>query len=130
MSRVIIGVDPHKRSATIEVINEPEQKASGRTGSAPTATAYRAMIAAGRQPPAARPRVGCGRLQRIGRHLAQRLLPTARLSGTRRRNRPPGRGCFPDPARKPVAVQRLTWVRAVVIVAARGLARILLPSPC
>ena len=33
MARVIIGVDPHKRSATIEVINEREQTlAQGRFG--------------------------------------------------------------------------------------------------
>jgi hypothetical protein len=40
MAQVIIGVDPHKRSATIEIINARERQ-SGRAGSAPTATATR-----------------------------------------------------------------------------------------
>ena len=64
-------MDPHKRSATIEIINERE-KSSGRAGSAPTATATRRC-----SPPAAgtHERVwaveGCNG---IGRHVAQRLV--------------------------------------------------------
>src|SRR6266511_3337914 len=71
MSRVVIGMDPHKRSATIEVIDEREQVlAQGRyeTDSA----GYQAMLAAGRR---FSDRVwaveGCAG---IGRHIAQRLV--------------------------------------------------------
>jgi transposase len=71
MARVVIGVDPHKRSATIEVINEREQPvAVGRYGT--DRDGYQAMLAAGRRHP---DRVwaveGCNG---IGRHVAQRLL--------------------------------------------------------
>jgi transposase len=71
MGRVVIGMDPHKRSATIEVIDEHEQiQAKGRYG---TDTAgYQTLLAAGRTFP---DRVwaveGCAG---IGRHLAQRLV--------------------------------------------------------
>ena len=45
MARVIIGVDPHKRSATIEVINEREQTIGhGRFGT--DTDGYKAMLAA------------------------------------------------------------------------------------
>ena len=38
--QVIIGVDPHKLSATIEVVDQHEQRlGSGRVGSPPTAPA-------------------------------------------------------------------------------------------
>ena len=48
MARVIIGVDPHKRSATIEVINEREQTVGqGRFGT--DTDGYQAMLAAGRR---------------------------------------------------------------------------------
>jgi transposase len=71
VARVIIGVDPHKRSATIEVINEREQTVgSGRFGT--DRDGYKAMLAAGRKH---KDRVwaveGCNG---IGRHVAQRLL--------------------------------------------------------
>ena len=48
MWRVVIGVDPHKRSATIEVLDERERVlATGRFG---TDTAgYKQLLAAGRQ---------------------------------------------------------------------------------
>jgi transposase len=70
MAGVVIGVDPHKRSATIEVINERERPvAVGRYGT--DRDGYRAMLAAGRRHP---DRVwaveGCNG---IGRHVAQRL---------------------------------------------------------
>ena len=71
MARVIIGVDPHKRSATIEVINEREQTiGQGRFG---TDTAgYKAMLAAGRRHADREWAVeGCNG---IGRHVAQRLV--------------------------------------------------------
>ena len=71
MARVIIGVDPHKRSSTIEVINEREQTVGqGRFGT--DRDGYKAMLAAGRQH---KDRVwaveGCSG---IGRHVAQRLV--------------------------------------------------------
>src|SRR3954449_3609439 len=71
MARIIIGVDPHKRSATIEVINEREQAVGqGRFGT--DSDGYKAMLAAGRK---YNDRVwaveGCNG---IGRHVAQRLV--------------------------------------------------------
>jgi transposase len=74
MRRVVIGVDPHKRSATIEVLGEREQVlATGRFG---TDTAgYKELLAAGRQWSAGSERVwaveGCNG---VGRYLAQRLV--------------------------------------------------------
>ena len=69
--RVVIGMDPHKRSATIEVIDQHEEViAKGRYGT--DTGGYQAMVAAGRR---FRDRVwaveGC---YGIGRHLAQRLV--------------------------------------------------------
>jgi hypothetical protein len=71
MARVVIGMDPHKRSATIEIINNREKVLDrGRFGT--DRDGYRAMLAAGRRH---RDRVwaieGCNG---IGRHLAQRLV--------------------------------------------------------
>src|SRR3954469_740386 len=71
MGRVVIGMDPHKRSATIEVMDEAEQLVmAGRFGT--DNEGYRLMLAAGRQ---FTDRVwaveGC---QGVGRHLAQRLV--------------------------------------------------------
>ena len=68
---VIIGMDPHKRSATIEVIDEHETVlAVGRYGT--DKDGYAAMLAAGRMHP---DRVwaveGCNG---IGRHIAHRLV--------------------------------------------------------
>jgi transposase len=71
MARVIIGMDPHKRSATIEVINGREKVlAQGRSGT--DSDGYRAMLAAGRRYPQRLWAVeGCNG---IGRHVAQRLV--------------------------------------------------------
>ncbi len=71
MSRVTIGMDPHKRSATIEAMAPDEDVlGGGRFGT--DQYGYEAMLAYGRQWP---DRVwaieGC---QGIGRHIAQRLL--------------------------------------------------------
>ena len=71
MGRVVIGMDPHKRSATIEVRDEAEQPVlAGRFGT--DSEGYRLLLAAGRQFP---DRVwaveGCAG---VGRHLAQRLV--------------------------------------------------------
>jgi transposase len=71
MSRVVIGMDPHKRSATIEVMAGDESVLGG--GRYGTGTAgYRVMLAEAKQWPQ---RVwaieGC---QGIGGHLAHRLL--------------------------------------------------------
>jgi transposase len=71
MGRVVIGMDPHKRSATIEIIDEREQVlAQGRYG---TDTAgYQQMLTAGRRFPDRIWAVeGCAG---IGRHIAQRLV--------------------------------------------------------
>ncbi|SCL28588.1 Transposase [Micromonospora rhizosphaerae] len=71
MGRVVIGMDPHKRSATIEVIDDREKVlARGRYGT--DSVGYQEMLAAGRR---FTDRVwaieGCGG---IGRHIAQRLV--------------------------------------------------------
>jgi transposase len=69
--RVVIGMDPHKRSATIEVLDEAEQPLlSGRFGT--DREGYRLLLAAGRRFPARVWAVeGCAG---VGRHLAQRLV--------------------------------------------------------
>src|SRR6266540_1753612 len=71
VARVIIGMDPHKRSATIEVIDGREKVlAQGRYGT--DSDGYRAMLAAGRRYPRRIWAVeGCNG---IGRHIAQRLV--------------------------------------------------------
>src|SRR5258706_947582 len=71
LGRVVIGMDPHKRSARIEVIHEREQvQAHGRYGT--DTDGYQQMLEAGRRFP---DRVwaveGCAG---IGRHVAQRLV--------------------------------------------------------
>ena len=71
MGRVIIGMDPHKRSATIEIIDTHEHILGA--GRFPTDQAgYQQMLAVAREHP---DRVwaieGCAG---IGRHLAQRLV--------------------------------------------------------
>jgi len=71
MGRVVIGMDPHKRSATIEVLDDDEQPLmGGRFGT--DSEGYRLLLAAGRQ---FGQRVwaveGCAG---VGRHLAQRLV--------------------------------------------------------
>jgi transposase len=71
MGRVVIGMDPHKRSATIEVLDEAEQPVmAGRFGT--DSEGYRLLLAAGRQFGQRLWAVeGC---QGVGRHLAQRLV--------------------------------------------------------
>jgi hypothetical protein len=71
MADVIIGMDPHKHSATIEIINGRGQVLD--QGRYPTTTdGYRAMLAAARAHPRRRWAVeGCNG---IGRHIAQRLV--------------------------------------------------------
>jgi transposase len=71
VGRVIIGMDPHKRSATIEVLDEQERVLTvGRFGT--DRQGYRQLLAAGRQWPQRLWAVeGC---QGVGRHLAQRLV--------------------------------------------------------
>ncbi|MGW3607042.1 IS110 family transposase [Micromonospora sp. NPDC005161] len=71
MGRVIIGMDPHKRSATIEIINDRE-KILGQGRFTTDHDGYRTMLKLGRQH---KDRVwaveGCNG---IGRHIAQRLV--------------------------------------------------------
>ncbi len=70
-SSVIIGMDPHKRSATIEVLDERHQVIGGGRYATDTA-GYRDMLTAGRGWPQRMWAVeGAGG---IGKHLAQRLL--------------------------------------------------------
>jgi transposase len=71
MSQVIIGMDPHKRSATIEVMTSDETVlGGGRHDTSPSG--YRAMRRAVRRWPERTWAIeGC---QGIGRHLANRLL--------------------------------------------------------
>ena len=71
VARVIIGMDPHKRSATIEAIDDRENVlAQGRFGT--DRHGYRSMVALARQ---FKDRVwaveGCNG---IGRHIARRLV--------------------------------------------------------
>jgi transposase len=71
MTRLIIGLDPHKRSMTIEVINDREQVLGQGRYSTDT-SGYQAMLAAGRRHAGRVWAVeGCGG---IGRHVAQRLV--------------------------------------------------------
>jgi len=68
---VIIGMDPHKRSATIEVL-DPRQQVIGGGRFATDTAGYRDMLVAGRVWPQRTWAVeGAGG---IGKHLAQRLL--------------------------------------------------------
>src|SRR5687767_12166404 len=71
VARVIIGMDPYKRSATIEIIDDREQiLAHGRFGT--DRDGYQAMLQAGRRYPERLWAVeGCNG---IGRHIAQRLV--------------------------------------------------------
>ena len=41
---VVIGMDPHKRSVTIEVMTRRRDRASAVAGSAPTSTGFAAML--------------------------------------------------------------------------------------
>jgi transposase len=71
MSRIVIGLDPHKRSATIEVLDESEQPLmAGRFDT--DSEGYRVLLAAGRRFSERLWAVeGC---EGVGRHLAQRLV--------------------------------------------------------
>lgn len=71
MAQVVIGVDPHKRSATIEVLGKSEKVlATGRFGT--DRDGYKALLTAGRGWPDRLWAVeGC---EGVGRHIAQRLV--------------------------------------------------------
>ena len=71
VDRVVIGMDPHKRSATIEVLDEAEQPVmTGRFGT--DREGYRLLLTAGGQFPQRVWAVeGC---EGVGRHLPQRLV--------------------------------------------------------
>jgi transposase len=71
MSRVVIGMDPHKRSATIEVLDERERVlTTARFGT--DRAGYRQLLAAGRRWPDRLWAVEGS--NGIGRHIAQRLV--------------------------------------------------------
>jgi transposase len=71
VGHVIIGMDPHKRSATIEIIDDRERILDqGRFGT--DRDGYQAMLCVGRRHPVRTWAIeGCNG---IGRHLAQRLV--------------------------------------------------------
>ena len=76
MSRVVIGMDPHKRSATIEVMAGDEAVVGGGRNATDTA-GFRAMLADVRRWPERTWAIeGC---QGIGRHIASRLLAGGEL---------------------------------------------------
>jgi transposase len=122
MRRVIIGMDPHKRSATIEVIDEREKVlAQGRFGT--DTEGYQTMLKLGRTYPNRVWAVeGCNG---IGRHIAQRLVADgetvldvpAKLSA-RARMFATGQGRKNDPVDAhsvAVVALRTTGLRQVVI---------------
>ncbi len=93
MGRVIIGMDPHKRSATIEIIDDREKVlAQGRFGT--DRAGYQAMLALGRQLHG--PGLGGGGLRRASAGTSPNAWsPTAKPSSMCRRSSPPGLGCSP-----------------------------------
>jgi uncharacterized protein YuzE len=100
MGRVVIGTDPHKRSATIEVRDEREiLLATGRFGM--DKTGYRQLLRYVRQWPERAwawkaPTGSAGRWPRG-------CWPTARRCGMCRRSWPPGCGCStPDTVARPM----------------------------
>ena len=108
MGRVIIGMDPHKRSATIEVIDERETG----PGAGPVRHRPRRLPGDARRRPAAH-RTGSGRSRAATASAGtspSAWSPTARPSWTCRRSCPPGRGCSP-PARaaRPTRSTRTAW---------------------
>jgi len=121
----VIGMDPHKRSATIEVINDRENVlAQGRFGT--DRAGYQAMLKLGRQH---KDRIwaveGCNG---IGKHIAQRLVADgeivvdvpAKLSA-RARVFDTGQGRKTDPVdAHSVAVAALRSKGLRQVVAARG----------
>ena len=77
MSRVIVGVDPHKKSVTIEAVDEQDQKlAIGRFGT--DSTGYRLMLRYVRDQWSDR-RWAVEGANGVGRPLAQRLLANGEL---------------------------------------------------
>ena len=102
MGRVVIGMDPHKRSAKIEIMDEREQvQAAWRFGT--DRQGYRNLLAAGRRWPNRVWAVeGC---EGVGRHLAQRLVADsepvidvpAKLSARVRVFSPPATDARPTP---------------------------------
>lgn len=77
MDGVVIGVDPHKRSNAMEVLDaEHSALAAGRLGT--DREGYRSMLAAGCRYPSRLWAVeGCNG---VGKHLAQRPVTVARLT--------------------------------------------------
>jgi hypothetical protein len=109
MSTVVIGMDRHKRSATIGVMAGDETvPGGGRFGA--DAAGYRAMLAeAGRWPQRTWAVEGC---QGTGAHIAGRLVPMASTWRTCRRSCQPVRGCsLPGRAARPTppTPTRLPW---------------------
>jgi hypothetical protein len=106
MGQVIIGMDPHKRSATIEVINDREKVlVQGRFGT--DRAGYQMMLKLGRQH---KDRIwaveGCNG---IGKHIAQRLVADGEIVVDGPPSCPPGPGCStPAKAARPTPPTRTT----------------------
>jgi len=125
MGRMVIGMDPHKRSATIEAVNDQE-KVLIRGRFSTDAEGYQQMLAAGR---AFTDRVWAVEgSYGIGRHIAQRLVADgeivvdvpAKLSA-RARVFDTGQGRKTDPVdAHSVAVAALRSKGLRQVVAARG----------
>ena len=107
MGHVVIGMDPHKRSATIEIIDERQQVLSaGRFGT--DRDGYRAMLAAGRK---FKDRVwaveGCNGSAATSRSAWSLMASRSSMCQ---------RSCLPGPARslpardaKPIRPVRIRW---------------------
>ena len=91
MGQVVIGMDPHKRSATIEVMAADETVAGRRPV---RHRRGRVRRDAGRGAAVAGPDLGGRGLQGIGRHVAPGCWPTASRSSTCRRSCRPGTRVF------------------------------------
>jgi hypothetical protein len=121
--RFIIGIDPHKRSATIEVINERE-KVLARARFGTDTDGYRTMLELGRKYPDRLWAVeGCNG---IGRHIAQCLVAGGETVVDVPSNYRRGRGCStPGRAAKPIrsTPTRWPWQRCVARVCVKPVAR-------
>jgi hypothetical protein len=107
VGRVIIGMDPHKRSATIEVTDERETVlATGRFGT--DQDGYQRMLAVGRGYPLRLWAVEGA--NGIGRHLAQRLVADGETVVDVPANCRPRCGCSPPGrAARPTRLTRTAW---------------------
>src|SRR5450755_2910911 len=107
MGHVVIGMDPHKRSATIEIIDERGKAlCQGRFGT--DRDGYKAMLAAGRKFKDRSWAVeGCNG---IGRHIAQRLVADGEpVAGVPAKLSARARLFSAGQGRKPTRPVRIRW---------------------